>query len=303
MHATIYHGSIIIIESLKNDDKKTGKSLHDALTADTKSSLKATMPFIKIRYKGVTSSSELLKFLEEIYASDEYECPVIHIEAHGGNDGEYFLECTDGSRLTCEELAEPLRRINEKSGLNLLLSMATCHGQDMECAFVSAFCQDKVIPFFALIGSNYDEHPDKIEDFFLNFFQFYFNGNSAALEKHTDVSAVMSRFNRQFPNFKIIDTLRIIAIAIKKYWDLSTPEAIEQRRKNIQEIAVRETGSIVSKDRLSDIAHESNLEEKTVNNKISNLLGFDKIKGNKERFKDINYLSVITILVPKLNKK
>lgn len=308
MQATFYHGSIIIIESLKDDDKKTGKMLHNTLIADTKCSLKNTMPFIKIRYEGVTSSNELLNLLEEIYKSDEYKCPVIHIEAHGGNDGGndggYFLECTDGSILTCEELAEPLRRINEKSGLNLLLSMATCHGLDMECAFVSAFCQDRIIPFVALVGSNYDEHSDSIEDFFLNFFRLYFNGNGAASEKHTDVNTVMSTLNRQFPHFKIIDTLKIIAITLKRYWDLKcTPEAKEQRLKNIKEIAVRESGIIVSTDSLSDIAHDFNLEEKSVNDKISHLLGFCKIEGNRERFKNINYLGVISVLVPKLGKK
>lgn len=300
IEANLYHDSLIILESLKEDDKKTGKILYSHLTSDTSNSLKNSFPSIKIIYKEINSSNEFNKFLSNVLESEKIQCPIIHIEAHASYEGEYFrLVFADNSSLEAEELGGLFRKINIKTKFNFIVSMATCFGEEMVSEFIRSVVLDKAIPFFSVIGAYKELNPAEIEDFFINFYSLYFGSPNAQELKLTDVNELKKKLAINFPNFYIIDILNIIVISLKAYFkNKCTSDELEKRKKQIQEIMLEKTKVIITKDQISDSIPLA--EENTINRKIATLLAFDSVKENRVRFGDINYISVLDALIPNL---
>ena len=305
VEASLYHDSLVILESLKKDDKKTGNSLHNHLTANTPSSLKNRFPSIKIIYKEINNSSEFNKYLSNVLESEKIQCPIIHIEAHGSNDGGVFrLVFADSSDIGADKLGDLFRQINIKTNFNFIVSMAACYGEEMIFEFLRSVVSDKIIPFFSVIGAYKKLMPNEIEDFYINFYDLYFGNQNALESRHTDVDKLKKKLATSFPKFYIIDILEIVAVSLRAYYkNECTPDKLEMRKIKTQEGLLDETMLIITKDKISDFAAQNNTEEKVINRKIATLLAFDSVKGNRERFKDINYINILDAIIPKLGCK
>jgi len=73
--------------------------------------------------------------------------PLLHISAHGSNDG---IQLSDGYIMPWHELREHLRPINEALGGSLVVCMSSCEGYS---GIRMAMTIDQTpLPFFALIG-------------------------------------------------------------------------------------------------------------------------------------------------------
>ena len=110
-----------IIQSLRPGDLHTGRILDGTLRT------LGDIPGDRIRYSEVVTKADLMVKLMQIagLASTRAEIPILHLECHGDKSG---LELTSGETVTWRELRNPFSLLNQLSGLNFLLVMASCFG-------------------------------------------------------------------------------------------------------------------------------------------------------------------------------
>lgn len=89
--------------------------------------------------------------LPEIIKSHNDKAPILHISAHGFDEG---IQLSNGDQITWQELREILKPICEALKGNLLLCMSSCSG--ISSCRMAMDLNDTHEPFFAVIG-----HPDK----------------------------------------------------------------------------------------------------------------------------------------------
>jgi hypothetical protein len=115
--------SIIVIESLRSEDMKTGEWLYYRVLD---SWAQRNAPFYTKLYQPA-SRAEFLGVLDEVR-----DClfrnghrPILHIEAHGSSDG---LQLGSDEEVRWEDLRDRFTEMNESSAINLLVVMAMCAG-------------------------------------------------------------------------------------------------------------------------------------------------------------------------------
>jgi hypothetical protein len=120
---TIKFDSIVVIESLKPKDSKTGEWLYDRVID---SWARRNGPF-HTRFYQVVSRQEFFAVLDTIRAElfQNGHAPILHIEAHGDTKG---LELGNGDYIQWEELRDRLTEMNRLCNVNLLVVMAMCAG-------------------------------------------------------------------------------------------------------------------------------------------------------------------------------
>jgi hypothetical protein len=114
---------LIIIESLRNNDEKTGQKLYDAIIKYKT----FEEPNLKRALYVVETKKQFLETLELIYIKvcDDLLFPILHIEAHGYQDG---LQLTSGEIVTWDEYMPGLRKINVAIENALIVMLAACKG-------------------------------------------------------------------------------------------------------------------------------------------------------------------------------
>ncbi|MDA2940484.1 hypothetical protein [Enterobacter cloacae] len=118
---SVVYNSIIIIESLPEDDYKTGEVLS--------STLKKSHPdHSGIQYIPVASKDDFIDLMKEIrllMQNNQGFRPIIDIETHGNTNEIGFA---DDSRMPWKELMEIFRGLNEISKNELVVFLACCKG-------------------------------------------------------------------------------------------------------------------------------------------------------------------------------
>lgn len=141
-----------IIESLPED--RTGRRLYEDLAplAD------ASTPPVKACYNPVQSCAEFLALLQSIATDARLysHLPILHIEAHGNDDG---IRTSSGDFLPWMEFKAGLTAINEITRLNLLVILAACKGAYL-CEIIRP--ADRA-PMRSLIGPNRNVNAGEIE--------------------------------------------------------------------------------------------------------------------------------------------
>jgi len=113
--------SVVIIESLRPGELKTGAELFDATIAPH-----ILQERLHGRLYTVSTRAEFLGALEAVrqFAAEGHS-PLIHLEAHGDESG---LEVGSGEHVPWVELGPALAGINIASRMNLLVVAAACNG-------------------------------------------------------------------------------------------------------------------------------------------------------------------------------
>lgn len=134
---------IEIIESIRQGDLRSGLNLYEALLLPAH--LNANGP--PARHHAVATAAELQATLSslETTARATASAPLIHLEAHGSEDG---LELTSGELIPWSAIARQLTPINEAAKMNLLVVSSACKGWYLTTGLVPA---DRA-PLFMLIG-------------------------------------------------------------------------------------------------------------------------------------------------------
>lgn len=122
--------SIVVIQSLPKDDKKTGKELFDdtiKMHIDYKQPTRIKMTYQFHDVEGKISFVEMLRFYG---INSQYIIGgiVIYLEMHGASDKRGLI-LRDGSFISWEEIVDLLRVININTKNNLYITMATCYGR------------------------------------------------------------------------------------------------------------------------------------------------------------------------------
>jgi hypothetical protein len=136
-------GMIVVIESLREGDWKTGRLLQEDLEV-------VALPYgnnLQTHYKTARSADELEFLLKELeaYVRISGRAPCLHVECHGDADG---VELADGSRMAWGRLKPLLVNINLASRMNLFLVLACCFG-----GYFAAECRyHEPVPFAYILG-------------------------------------------------------------------------------------------------------------------------------------------------------
>lgn len=155
--------TIVIIQSLKDKDLKTGKLLYEDLSA----LLPIKHPDTSVKFYDVKNKKELAETFYKIYNEiEDGELITLQIETHGCEDG---VVLASGEFVTWKEFLGIIRPINEKMLNLLLVCMSMCYGG----ALISQFEPEKRAPYRAFIGTGDTIKPQVLLDGFNAFYDNY----------------------------------------------------------------------------------------------------------------------------------
>lgn len=156
---------IVIIQSLKDKDLKTGKILYDNLS----SALPMKYSDTSVVLCDVYDKVELAETLHKIYNDiADGELITLQIEAHGCEDG---IGLASGELVTWKQFFGIIRPINVKMMNLLLVCMSMCYGG----ALLTHFEPQKRAPFLAFIGTGREIKAGVLLDGFSAFYENYHN--------------------------------------------------------------------------------------------------------------------------------
>lgn len=157
----------VIIESLGDGDKKTGRIFHEEIIK-----FKTFQePNLSAFYYDEQTKESFLKRFETIALKvrEEHYFPIIHLEAHGSKDG---IHLGSGENLKWKELMPYLIEINVLIENRLMVSLGTCYG----ISLISAIDPTKRAPFRFVIGSTKEVTEKDVLIGFEKYFEiFYFS--------------------------------------------------------------------------------------------------------------------------------
>jgi hypothetical protein len=146
--SSITFDSVIVIESLRSSDLKTGSDLFETVLLPASFHDRGLL----VELHQIASGAEFLKVLLHIegLVRNRSRRPILQFEMHGS---EFGLAFSSGDRLGWADIAPALVRINRASRMNLLLIAALCHGWYM----IDILRPTDRAPAYGIIGT-----PEKI---------------------------------------------------------------------------------------------------------------------------------------------
>ena len=156
---------IVIIQSLKDGDLKTGRMLYDNLS----STLPVKYPDTSVEFYDVKVKRELATVFYKICNEiSDGELITLQIEAHGCKDG---IELASGELVTWKQFLGTIRPINIKMMNLLLVCMSMCYGG----ALITHFEPEKRAPYLAFVGTGSEIKAGVLLDGFSAFYESYHN--------------------------------------------------------------------------------------------------------------------------------
>jgi len=157
-----YHNfsAIFIIQCLESrDTNRTGVHLYERIKP------LCDKEAVYLRFFDVDSAQSIIDTLREIARDCEANerAPIVHLETHATATG---FGPTDGDQLPWGALIEPLTELNRISQMNLLLTVAACHGFHV----VSTLRPGVASPVWGLLGPDEQVMPSDIARGFQAFY-------------------------------------------------------------------------------------------------------------------------------------
>lgn len=220
-----YHfNSIYIIESLREGDTKTGRTLYnDWLKWEIKKRHEELGGGI-IEVQSLQGFSEAIKRIHEEVDKGAY--PLIHLEVHGSEEG---IQFSNNETLSWEEVGEVFRTINKRIEHNLVVTLAVCNGGH----FLRGTPPTEPAPVWGFLGSFEELTEGQIERGFHAFYEVLLNTG--------DVNAAVDRLKELG-----IDHIRFFnaEMIFERTWKYHreqhlNPEAIKRRLSELWEEAIR----------------------------------------------------------------
>lgn len=203
---------IYVIESLKPTDNTTGTTLYNTILSQSWC-IDSSLIIVKSRQDWDTA----IQFIKNDCTTNVVS-PIIHLEIHGS---ESFIELTDGSLISWQDVGWDFRAINTLCGCNLLVTLAVCHGAWL----VTSFSTITELPFCGLIGSQETIYEPDLVDRFSAFYKELTTNNDLC-------EAINHLKSAGDPNakYEIITAEEIFANAYQCYIEKKcSPEALRQR--------------------------------------------------------------------------
>lgn len=162
---TAYFNKLWVIESLPQGDLRTGKWLVEGplvLPLSVHNNL-------EVEFRTPETCREFYSVLDEIFVDTNTtdSLPMIHIECHGSETG---IEVASKEVVEWDGVRKQFIRINEATGLNLVVVMAACYGVHI---LRMAIQMDRA-PFWAAIGAEKEVTAGHVESAFKAFYETFF---------------------------------------------------------------------------------------------------------------------------------
>ncbi|MSM41418.1 MAG: hypothetical protein GJT30_17505 [Geobacter sp.] len=212
---------IYILESLKSDERHTGR----ALFKDSTVWKDAYLPQLTITYLTFNDRSELDSILSAIEdaTKTKNELPFIHIEAHANEDA---LGTAGGEAIPWQDLFKSLQRININTRNNLLVVVAACFGFHL---FKITDVLERA-PFYAVLGPRQAVSFNEVEAGYQVFYQELF--------KTKEVNGAIAKMNETLKStgkrYGLVTCEDLFTMASKSYLkEHCSAKAILQRVEGI----------------------------------------------------------------------
>lgn len=164
---TFKFNTIYIVESLYEDEEKTGRTLYNQLKP-----LEAKYNSLNIVFCDVHSRQEWDNWMSSILNDCDTNgvFPIIHLEIHGQEEGIGF---TNGDFISVDDINKQFRAINLASECNLFITLGVCEGLYV----LFGVRINESMPYCGAIGSFDDLWNKDIQlryaDFYETFFQTF----------------------------------------------------------------------------------------------------------------------------------
>lgn len=178
---------ISIVESLSQDDRKTGELLYN----DIRMLEIFHKTGIEVEYVTISSKLELYehidKLIEEFVNHRLY--PVLQLDLHGSADKRGIV-LNSGETIIWSEFCNKLRELNELSNGNLVIVMAACYGAYVQGG-IDLFNRS---PFWAVMSPLDQVSPDDIHRSLGEFYRSIFEGEVSPnnIPRYTSLKLITS---------------------------------------------------------------------------------------------------------------
>jgi hypothetical protein len=157
---------IVVVESLPEGERKTGRELRDTIRLE----LAARGEALQVEYVVVPGRDGFISELERLrQESDHGHIPIIHVECHG--DRASGLHFSDGTLMPWEDLADRLLQINLRTGFNLLVLVSACFG----AYFLGMLSAVRASPCWGVVAPTDTVYPSELESGFSDFYRALFS--------------------------------------------------------------------------------------------------------------------------------
>lgn len=179
-----YFNYVIIIQSLKKDERQTGEELYQDIVSRRCEQRGMGASFIKVETR-----KDFFDTLKEIHkAVTELDLlPILHFEIHGTGEG-FWLSGDEAVRF--KEIAGWCRAINVFLKNELMVSLATCKGAN----FYKLINIEERAPYWGYIGPKDDINVEEVMRDFSSFYDTFLGS--------CNLSAALNALNLHHEDFK-----------------------------------------------------------------------------------------------------
>jgi ribosomal small subunit protein bTHX len=186
---------LIIIESLNESEKHTGKILFDE-TIKYKQFQETNLSSSLIIANSKNEFISCLRKIKKRIKKDKL-FPLLHIETHGSEKG---LHLSNGEILRWEEFFNETREINIDLKNSLMLNLSMCHG----ISLIAKIDPMKRAPFRAIVSTSSEITWNKLLEGFEIFYSNYFFSFAGA-DSVNEVNKVLYKDGERFNYLKVED--------------------------------------------------------------------------------------------------
>jgi hypothetical protein len=212
--------AVVVIESLRDGELKTGQRLRD----DLETIAISMENLFAVRYVSVESANELASLLNELRSWVVESGGIglcLHIECHGDKDG---IQLADDSVMSWDRLRPLLAGIHLASRMNLIFWLASCHG-----GYAVLACRySETVPFTVMVGPGREIDPSTLLAFTSTFYtELFRTGN---VTEALTIAGVV-RPDLSYINYSAVGALRTALAARIK----GTPRELRQQMEAVEE--------------------------------------------------------------------
>lgn len=268
--------TICIAESLGESEPKTGNHLFN----DLENWIKALRPGIGVSHFPISDTQSLVNWLELIKeAALSKGCiPIIHIEAHGSEEG---IQLNSGEFVKWKDIEYLLREINILTRNNLLLVVAACFGaHGIHIAEVL-----EPTPFFGIIGPNVEVSFGECATGYQKFYQSLLTDLNLTTAIQ-ELNSVLKDDNKNFQFHSAQDLFIEAGISFLKNHN-SAKARKERQEQLVSRILASPAGNQFTLKKARDFVTKAyrNDTPTVIENFYRNFMMLDKYPENEDRFK------------------
>jgi len=237
---TFKFNTIYIVESLKEDEPKTGSMLYEKLKP-----LEQIHDQLSIVFCEVQSKQEWIDLMDNILedCATKGVYPIIHLEIHGCETGIVF---SNGEYILVDEINEQFRKINLASGCNLFITLGVCEGLYV----LFGVRIDQLMPYCGAVGSFDDLWNRDIKLRYAEFYDAFFRTFNI-YEAYKSLMTIDTGFE---PRYRYIPVDEIFYKCYQDYIEKGcSKEAVKQRAVDSLPIVDCLSQIEVEKDNLNEI--------------------------------------------------